>query len=159
MKITDKVNENIKAGRQAAILDLIEREHVSTQNEMMDKLVAMGYNVTQATVSRDIRELRLVKTVAETGGYRYTASHEKQVHQALLKFRSIFSTSVVKIDYANNIVVINCHNGMAQAICECVDKMDYEGLLGTVAGDNTIMMVMRSEEAARHITEVLLSIR
>ncbi|MBE5902584.1 MAG: arginine repressor [Lachnospiraceae bacterium] len=148
-----------KEVRQQAILELINNEKISTQGDLSERLKEKGYPVTQATVSRDIRELRLVK-VAEAGGdYHYAVGKTQEKYQASHKFYSIFLASVVKIDYANNIVVITCYTGMAQAVCACIDSLEWQGVVGTVAGDDTILMVMRDEQSAMEMVKNLREIR
>lgn len=132
----------MKNKRQYKILDIIKMHDVETQ-EMLQKLLSeYGFNVTQATVSRDIKELKLVKKMSKNGGYRYAAPSVNNIRQ------NIFVDTVKGIDYAMNTVAIKCHTGMAQAACAALDKMDYSGIVGTIAGDDTIFVLMKSESAA-----------
>ncbi|MBE5905638.1 MAG: arginine repressor [Lachnospiraceae bacterium] len=148
-----------KEVRQEAILRLIENEKIATQNDLSRRLEESGFPVTQATISRDIRELRLVK-VAEAGGdYHYAVGKTQEKYQASHKFYSIFLASVVKIDYANNLVVITCYTGMAQAVCACIDSLEWQGVVGTVAGDDTILMITRDEQTAAEMVKTLREIR
>lgn len=139
-----------KLDRQEVILNLISQSDISTQTELTDRLIALGYNVTQATVSRDLQELRIVKTVNESGVYRYEASKEEskngsQRHEAVLR------QCLVGVDYAVNIVVLKTLTGAAQAAAYAIDMFVMEDVLGTIAGDDTIMMVARSESDAKSI--------
>lgn len=148
----------MKNARQAKIIELIEQNDVDKQEDLMQLLHESGYEVTQATVSRDIRELHLVKTATGDGGYRYVTSYqsEKPRHTPS-RFETIFKESVLKIDYAGNIVLVKCFNGMANAACELFDSMVWTDVVGTLAGDDTFFVLMRSEEAARKLSEQLLS--
>ncbi len=152
-------NNNVKEIRQEAILNLIENERIATQNDLSRRLTENGFTVTQATISRDIRELRLVK-VAEAGGtYHYAVGKTQEKYQASHKFYSIYLASVVKVDYANNLVVITCYTGMAQAVCACFDSLDWQGVVGTVSGDDTILIVTRDEQTAMEMVKNLREIR
>ncbi len=139
----------MKNDRHAKILELIENNPIGRQEELLEQLRMCGYNVTQATVSRDIRELHLVKAATGGGSYQYVASfqQDKQRHTPS-RFEIIFKESVQSIDYANNIVLVKCFNGMANAACEMFDSMVWQGVVGTLSGDGTFMVLMRSEDAA-----------
>ena len=132
----------MKNKRQYKILDIIKLHDVETQEMLQNLLLEYGFKVTQATVSRDIKELRLVKKAGAHGVYRYEAPEEN------LK-QNFFVDSVVGVDYAINTVVLKCHNGMAQAACASLDSMDYKNIVGTIAGDDTIFVLMRTENDAR----------
>ena len=98
--------------------------------------------------------------VAEAGGeYHYAVGKTQEKYQASHKFYSIFLASVVKIDYANNLVVIQCYTGMAQAVCACIDSLEWQGVVGTVAGDDTILMILRDEQTAAEMVKTLRDIR
>ena len=143
----------MKSKRHAKILELIEAKELETQDELAGELRRSGFEVTQATVSRDIKELSLVKSVTEDGKYKYTTSRKKQNVSMEKKFRSVFVESVVLVDYAMNTVVVKCHTGMANAACAALDTMGLEGIVGTLAGDDTIFILMRTEELAHGITD------
>ena len=138
----------MKTKRQNKILELIEEHAIETQEDLLALLRESGYSVTQATVSRDVKELRLVKTLTPEGKYHY-ATHSSPVKNELSnKFMMIFSESVKEIDAAGNMLVIKCYTGMANAVCEILDTIQLNGVVGTLAGDNTIFMVMRNENYA-----------
>jgi transcriptional regulator of arginine metabolism len=158
MKDTKDIN-TVKASRQELILELIEKENISTQNELSKRLEEAGFVVTQATISRDIRELRLIKVSDSDGSYHYEVGKPKEKYQATHKFYSIFMASVVKIDYANNLVVIHCYTGMAQAVCATMDSLEWPGVIGTVAGDDTILVITKDEETAYELVKTLREIR
>ena len=111
----------MKKRRQEAILEIIEKYDLSTQDELLQKLKDSGFDATQATVSRDIKELRLVKTMGANGQYKYAVT-KTESDELLSKFRSIFAQSVVSADYAGNTIVIRCYTGMAQAACAAFDS-------------------------------------
>ena len=143
----------MKALRLQKIVELVEKNEVYTQEDLLALLAKEGFVTTQATVSRDIKELSLVKSVTEDGKYKYTTSRKKQNDSMEKKFRSVFVESVVLVDYAMNTVVVKCHTGMANAACAALDTMGLEGIVGTLAGDDTIFILMRTEELAHGITD------
>ena len=137
----------MKAKRQAKILDIIRNESVTTQEDLIAHLQRDGFAVTQATVSRDIKELRLVKAQNAKGEYCYTAarSEEKTIST---KFYSLFADAVQKVDYAGNIVVVRCLAGMAQAVCAAMDSYEWAGVVGSLAGEDTVICIVKDEPAA-----------
>ncbi len=138
----------MKSKRHTKILELISEMSIDTQEELLKQLNRSGFTVTQATVSRDIKELRLVKKLGSNGQYRYATGHNEDKYNISFKFHAIFTESVNNVDYAQNIVVVKCYTGMASAACAALDSMEWQGIVGTVAGDDTILIVMRSEKAA-----------
>ncbi len=143
--------------RQNAILKLIGENNIETQQELTDALCAIGYDVTQATVSRDIKELRIVKRLNESGRYVYAQSGINSDADMNERFNIIFEKSVVSIEYAVNNIVVKTLSGMAQAAAAALDAMDLPEVVGTIAGDDTIIMVVRSEESARRLVYKLRS--
>lgn len=144
----------MKRRRHEMILNLIEKNNVTTQEELLDLLKMSGFNVTQATVSRDIKELRLVKTMDSNNNYHYTTMSVSG-EGISPKFADIFAHSVISIDYAVNDVVIRCYTGMANAACMALDSMNWQDVVGTLAGDDTIFVVTRNEAAAENLTKKL----
>ncbi len=141
----------MKNARQAAILSIIENNDVETQEELAGKLKDMGIVVTQATVSRDIKELRLLKVLSASGGYKY-ATADKAEHGLSERFVRMFKDSVLSISYAGNIIVIKTLSGSANVAAEAIDSMRLPEILGTMAGDNTILAIVRNEaEAAKTV--------
>lgn len=140
----------MKAARHKAILDLIEGQDIETQEEMAEALRNHNIVVTQATVSRDIKELRLIKIMAESGGYKY-ATVDKAEKGMADRFVRIFSESALAIESADNLVVVKTLTGTANAACEAVDAMKWPGILGTIAGDNTLLIIAKSKEAVQDI--------
>lgn len=142
----------MKYNRQAKILEIIENEIIETQDELADRLKKAGMDVTQATISRDIKELRLIKALTPDGRYRYaTISKEGGMHSDRLI--TIFSKSYVSGDYANNIIVVKTLPGMAQACAAAIDSLGWTEIVGTIAGDDTIMIVCRAEKIAEELVD------
>jgi transcriptional regulator of arginine metabolism len=144
----------MKKKRHEQILKLIENYSISTQDELLKRLRENGFEATQATVSRDIKELRLVKTMGSNSTYRYTVG-KTETDEMLEKFYSIFANSVISADYAGNTIVIRCYTGMAQAACAAFDSMKWDGLVGTLAGDDTIFALCRTEGYASQMKDAI----
>lgn len=142
----------MKISRHAKILELIEKRPIETQEDLADELKKSGFNVTQATVSRDIKELRLIKILAENGNYKYAVMREQDnmLSERLVK---VFSESVLTVDYTGNMVVIKTFSGAASAAAEAIDAFDLKDIVGTVAGDNTIFILLRNPENVEHTIE------
>lgn len=138
----------MKQKRQEKILEIISNNDVDTQSRLMELLKESGFNATQATLSRDIRELRLIKVMTDTGIYKYDVPTQEKVTEMSSKFRSIFSEAVISVDYAFHIVVIKCHVGMASAACAALDNMKIRDVVGSLAGDDTIFVLLRNEQQA-----------
>lgn len=138
----------MKPNRQARILELIEEKDIETQEQLLQELEASGFGTTQATVSRDIKELRIIKELGSNGVYRYRASSKKQEPVKTEKLNSIFRQSVLSCDHAQNIVVLKTMPGMANAACSALDAMEYESILGTLAGDDTAFLLLRDAGSA-----------
>lgn len=137
----------MKTRRHAMILEIINEIPVETQEELLNRLKENGFNVTQATVSRDIKELRLLKSLSPDGKYRYT-SIKKSTSDLQGNIRNFFNNSVIMVKSAQNMVVIKTMAGMANALCASIDSMDFDGLIGTIAGDDTIFIVCSDNEVA-----------
>ena len=144
----------MKSGRHEKILAIISEYPIETQDELLKKLMESGYKATQATISRDIKELRLVKTLSSDGRYRYAAASAGG-NDIRSNFAGIFSGSVLSIDSAQNIVVVKTLSGMAQAVCAALDSMDNTVVVGTIAGDDTIFIACRTTESALELRSVL----
>lgn len=142
----------MKAIRHAAILEIIESQEVETQEELAELLKNRGIVVTQATVSRDIKELHLLKVLSESGGYKY-ATLDKAEKGLTDRFIRIFSESVLYMSNANNLVVIKTLTGSANAAAEAIDSLNWSQVVGTLAGDNTIFVAVRSTEEVESVME------
>ena len=138
----------MKSKRQAQILKLIGEQDIETQNQMMEALSAQGIRSTQATLSRDIKELRLVKRLSPNGGYHYCAPVQDDNGERDTRLRKIFRECVVSFDTAQNMVVIHTLPGLANAAASALDNMSIPDLVGTIAGDDTAFLAMRDVESA-----------
>lgn len=137
----------MKKERQAKILELVQWNEIETQEELQERLREVGCVVTQATISRDIKEMRLLKELSEHGTYKYSTGR-KVSEEFAARFSGIFVESIQEVDYAMNTVVIKCYSGMANAACAAIDSMEWDGLVGTLAGDDTIFVLCRNEDSA-----------
>ena len=140
----------MKSVRHDLILDIIDKKDIETQEELAAELKARGVKVTQATVSRDIKELRLLKVLSENGGYKY-ATAERAEKGMSERFIRILTESVMSIESAVNLIVIKTISASAQAAAEAIDSLKWPELLGTIAGDNTILVIARSEDAVESV--------
>ncbi len=144
----------MKKRRHKLILDLIEQYEIGTQEELLAMLRDRGYDVTQATVSRDVKELRLVKSQGAGGIYKYAVERKKSVGYTDM-FDALFQSAMTKVDYAGNICVIKCSPGLASAACATIDAMNVSEVVGTIAGDDTIFMLCRTDDEAHGVAEAL----
>ena len=141
---------NIRKQRQEAILELIKEEPISTQDELISKLRDKSFEVTQATISRDIKELKLVKKIGANGKSAYAVS-EAAAERLAPKYNAIFIESILSADYALNTCVVKTHTGMANAACAALDAAANDSVVGTIAGDDTIFVLCRTEAAAAEL--------
>lgn len=142
----------MKFTRHKKILEIIENKEIETQEELSKELKKQGLNVTQATVSRDIKELRLIKTLTKDRKYKYSTLNGKDniLSDRLVK---IFKNSIVSIDYAGNILVMKTLTGSAQAAAAAIDAVELEEIVGTIAGDDTIFLAIRNINKMEEIIE------
>jgi transcriptional regulator of arginine metabolism len=141
--------------RQSKILELISTQEIETQDDLVNRLREANFDITQATISRDIKELGLIKILsAESGKYKYALvnSEEQAVSN---KYISIFREAVISIRTAQNLVVLKTIRGMANSICGLIDKLNLNSVLGAVAGDDTVMIILPSNEDAEQINKVV----
>ena len=143
----------MKNDRQTILLEIIEQEAVETQEQLLRRLAERGVKCTQATVSRDIKQLHLVKEPTGQGRYRYAVSVQKSKLNFAEKLRTIFRESITSIDSAQNIVVIKTMPGLASAACAALDDMGVAYMVGSLAGDDTAFLVMRDTESAASFCE------
>lgn len=153
-----ETEDNKKQVRREAIMRLVSEKGIGTQKDLAQALSEAGFEVTQATLSRDIRDLQLVKTVLADGSYSYRLPGKEGNHPATSRIYSLFSTSVTSIDTALNQVVIHTYTGMAQAVCAALDGLHWKNVLGTIAGDDTILIITKSEESAKEVLKTLRDI-
>jgi len=140
----------MKSARHNLILEIIELKDIETQEELAEELKNHGVKVTQATVSRDIKELRLLKVLSENGGYKY-ATVERAEKGMSDRFIRILAESVVSMECVSNMMVIKTLSASANAAAEAIDSMKWSEVLGTIAGDNTILIIGRSQEAIENV--------
>lgn len=144
----------MKSKRHIKILELIAKYNIETQEELSDRLEQEGFHVTQATVSRDIRELKLTKVSGTSGRQKYAALNEDQANMRE-KYIHMFQNGFVSMDMAQNILVIKTVSGMAMAVAAALDAMDYHEIVGSIAGDDTIMCAVRTVEDTERLMERL----
>lgn len=135
----------MRYARQNKILELIENNEIETQEKLSSMLRENGFDVTQATISRDIKELQLIKMLSSSGKYMYTAGMGHGSH-VTNRFVKIFNETIKSIDYAGNIVIVKTLSGCANAACEAIDSLSLPHVMGSVAGDNTILIVIDTPE-------------
>ena len=145
----------MKNDRQNHLLQIISEESIETQEQLLERLQSRGIKSTQATISRDIKELHLIKEPAGQGRYRYAVSTHRTKLNFADRLRTIFRESLLSVDYAQNIVVIKTMPGLAHGAASALDGMTISEMVGTLAGDDTVMIVMRNtESAAAFVTEI-----
>ena len=138
----------MKSQRQAKIMEIISTQNVETQEQLLAALQKEGFRGTQATISRDIKELRIVKELTNLGTYRYTTSSDEMSGSFTSRLNTIFRECVIGYDYAQNIIVVRTLPGLASAAGSAIDAMNISPIVGTLAGDDTVMIVMRDNNAA-----------
>ena len=144
----------MKSQRHARILELVSKYEIETQEDMMTRLLADGFKVTQATVSRDLKELKLTKTLTARGTYRYAVNTARQ-HTGSVKLNNAMVESIIQVDYSLNNVVIKTYPGLANAVASGVDALNMHSILGCVAGDDTIIIITRDEESSAELSQTL----
>lgn len=147
----------MKKKRHEKILELIQKYSIDTQEELLRLLREEGFDVTQATVSRDIKELRLMKMLSSDGKYRYVTAKEDGKSNSG-KFFSLFADSAVSVASAQNIVCVKCQTGMANAVCAAMDTLYRDDIVGTLAGDDTIFILTNNDKTAEFLAEELKDI-
>lgn len=145
----------MKYSRHIKILEIIKTHEVETQEELAELLKENGFNVTQATVSRDIKELRLIKVLTPDKRYKYAAM-QQQEHVLSDRLKNLFKESVVSLDHSGNIVVLKTLTGAANAAASAIDAIESDDIVGTIAGDDTIFLLLREDS---NVSEVMESFR
>lgn len=138
----------MKTERQTKILEIISTQDIETQEQLLRELQAAGFHSTQATISRDIKELRIIKELTAMGSYRYKTAARESSGAFSMKLNTIFRESVISYDYAQNIVVIKTLPSLAPAAGRAIDAMNMSVIVGTLAGDDTLLIIMRDVQAA-----------
>ncbi len=144
----------MKTQRHNKIMEIISRERIETQEDLIDRLRSEGFAVTQATISRDIKEMGLVKVATRDNAYKYAvpSMNDRESIRISNKYRNIIRESIRRVDYAGNLVVLHTYSGMAQAAAAAMDGMNWPDIVGSIAGDDTILAVLRTPEKAQEFT-------
>jgi transcriptional regulator of arginine metabolism len=145
----------MKSVRQMKIREMISAQTIETQDELVEALRAAGLQVTQATVSRDIKEMQLIKVPAEDGRYKYSMPQEQRTNP-VNKLKRALADNFLHIDYTENLVVMKCLPGTANAIGALIDNMEWNDVMGTICGDDTILMICRTKERSGEIVNQIL---
>ena len=138
----------MKEKRQRAILDIIANQNIETQEQLLVELKQRGFRFTQATISRDMKELQLIKELTPSGSYRYTVSVHQNRRDFNDRLRNVFREGVTSVDLAQNIIVLKTMPGLANAAAAALDGMEIEEMVGSLAGDDTALLIMRTVQAA-----------
>ena len=138
----------MKSQRQAKIIEIISNRNVETQEQLLILLQQEGFRATQATISRDIKDLRIVKELTSLGTYRYTTANSEVASSFSARLNTIFRECVTGFDYAQNIIIIRTLPGLASAAGSAIDAMNMSMVVGSLAGDDTVMVVMRDNNSA-----------
>lgn len=143
-----------KSERHQKIIELINTYNISTQTELTNRLIEAGFDVTQATASRDLQELRVIKVTSADGTYKYATAKDTDI-KINDKLQTVFEQCLVSVDYAVNIVVLKTISGAAQAVGYALDSFTWEEIIGSIAGDDTVMIVVRNEKSAKQLVSRL----
>ncbi|MCK8826617.1 arginine repressor [Natroniella acetigena] len=149
----------MKSKRHLKIMELVKEEEIQTQEQLAVRLREEGFNITQATVSRDIKQLGLIKKPIGEGGYKYSLSpNQREKVNINSRIKRVFQDSVVKIDYSDNLVVVKALPGTAPGVAALLDNSEWEHVIGTIAGDDTILMIVKPKDAVKDVIESLESL-
>ncbi len=140
----------MKAGRQSKIIEIVENNDIETQEELTARLLLAGFNTTQATISRDIRELKLTKVVGANGKPKYIVSKGEDV-EVTSKYQKVLSAGILSMEAAENLIVIKTVSGVAMAVGAALDNLNINGLMGCIAGDDTLFVVARTKSLSREV--------
>lgn len=141
---------NMKSKRQEKIIEIIETQDIETQDELAEKLQEAGFQTTQATISRDIREMKLTKIAAQSGKQKYIALKDKDYHTTE-KYKRVLADGVLSLESAQNLIVIKTVVGMAMAVAAAIDNLHMTGIMGCIAGDDTIFCVTKDDNMAKEV--------
>ena len=144
----------MKQKRQAKILSIIEQYDIETQDELLEKLAEAGFTTTQATISRDIREINLTKVAVAGGRQKYTLGKSTN-HESIESYRKVLSAGILSMVPAENLIVIKTVSGMAMAVAAALDNVEINGLLGSIAGDDTIFLAVRSKDMTAAVMKTI----
>jgi transcriptional regulator of arginine metabolism len=147
----------MKGQRHVKIREIITNHEIETQDELVDSLRSAGYNVTQATVSRDIKELHLMKIALDDGRYKYSMPADQR-YNPMQRLKRALSDHFVHIDYTENLVVLKCLPGTANTISALLDSLEWNEIMGTISGDDTILIICRTKEQSSSFVDQILSL-
>lgn len=147
-----------KNKRQQLILTIIAQKPIETQLQLLQELRAKGLKVTQATVSRDIKELGLIKVPFGENSYRYAPPPEERRANPYVRLERLFRDAVTKVDFSENLILIRTLPGAAHAVASCIDQIQWQEIIGTVAGDDTILVIVKPKEAVPEILQRFLAL-
>ncbi len=148
----------MKAQRHIKIREIITNKEIETQDELVEELKKAGYNITQATVSRDIKELHLIKVPTESGIYKYSLPTEEKRFNPEKKLKRVLQESFISIDQSENFILLKTLPGNAQAVAAILDHLDWEEMMGTIAGDDTILIIARKKDRAPELMQRFLDL-
>ena len=148
----------MKTRRHAKILELIKAQDIDTQEELLRNLRACGFDVTQATVSRDIKELMLIKVPTSDGHYRYALSPEQNMLMSKNRMARLFQDSIVRVDSAYNQIIVHTLPGSANPIAAAIDHARWENVIGTLAGDDTVLLIVKDTETVPKLVKLIVSL-
>ncbi|MBQ9940091.1 MAG: arginine repressor [Clostridia bacterium] len=146
----------MKSKRHLKILEIVRKHSVETQEALAELLIEEGYDVTQATISRDIKQLRLTKSATSDGRYVYAVSDIEDYENSTGKALGILRDTVKQLDSAQNLIVVKTYSGMAQAAAAALDSLEYKEIVGSIAGDDTVMLILRDNRTASEFLEKLI---
>jgi len=149
----------VKARRQALILNIIKEKSIETQEELGEALKKEGVGVTQATLSRDIKELGLIKVPTPDGKYRYSMPTDRSFSDLMKRAERMFEHAVIGIDYSENLIIIKTTNGTAQGVAAALDDLEWQEVLGTIAGDDSILVIVRKKDQVEEVLARLYKLR
>lgn len=144
----------MKQKRQAKIIEIIEKNDIETQDELLAMLLKEGFQTTQATISRDIREINLTKIATSSGKQKYVLGKAAN-HESMESYRQVLSAGIISMEAAENIIVVKTVSGVAMAVAAALDNMELNGLVGSIAGDDTIFLAVRSKELTKSVMNAI----
>lgn len=147
----------MKGQRHIKIREIIGNSAIETQDDLVDALRAAGYNVTQATVSRDIKEMHLIKVPMDNGRYKYSLPSDQKFNP-IHKLKRALNDNFLSIDFAENLIVLKALPGTANAIGVLIDNLEWTEIMGTISGDDTLLLICRSKEQSASVTEQILAL-
>lgn len=145
----------MKGQRHIKIREIISQRDIETQDELVDELRSAGFQVTQATVSRDIKELLLIKVPTDDGGYKYSLPTDQR-YNPMQKLKRVLMDNFVQIDYSGNLVVMKCMPGTANSVAALIDNIEWPQVMGTISGDDTILIICRQpEDSGKVVSQIM----